>query len=240
MYAHFKEDQPVMSQPSFIDKFSQQFSLEPNRTALLIIDMQNATGNREMGLGKLLAEQGNIASAQYRFDRIENLLIPNIQRLIAGFKDAGAHIIWITYGANAADASDAPQHIAPIIKATNNIAGQPEHEIVDALKPGAGDLVLNKTTQGAFRSTALDSSARARCRYRGIYRRLHQQLRRDDVDGSVRSAIPGSCNQRRHRHRQRGDAGGHADHAAHDCGRACSRPTKSSIGPELAAGGSRT
>ncbi|GIR71019.1 MAG: hypothetical protein CM15mP74_22700 [Halieaceae bacterium] len=51
MYAHFKEDQPVMSQPSFIDKFSQQFSLEPSRTALLIIDMQNATGNREMGLG---------------------------------------------------------------------------------------------------------------------------------------------------------------------------------------------
>ena len=161
MYAHFKEDQPVMSQPSFIDKFSQQFSLEPSRTALLIIDMQNATGNREMGLGKLLAEQGNIESAQYRFDRIENLLIPNIQRLIAGFRDAGAHIIWITYGANAADASDAPRHIAPIIKATNNIAGQPEHEIVDALKPGTGDLVLNKTTQGAFRSTALDSSLRA-------------------------------------------------------------------------------
>jgi nicotinamidase-related amidase len=161
MYAHFKEDQPAMSQPSFIDKFSQQFSLEPGRTALLIIDMQNATGNREMGLGKLLAEQGNIESAQYRFDRIENLLIPNIQRLIAGFRDAGAHIIWITYGANAADASDAPRHIAPIIKATNNIAGQPEHEIVDALKPGTGDLVLNKTTQGAFRSTALDSSLRA-------------------------------------------------------------------------------
>ena len=161
MYAHFKKDQPAMSQPSFIDKFSQRFSLEPSRTALLIIDMQNATGNREMGLGKLLAEQGNIESAQYRFDRIENLLIPNIQRLIAGFRDAGAHIIWITYGANAADASDAPRHIAPIIKATNNIAGQPEHEIVDALKPGTGDLVLNKTTQGAFRSTALDSSLRA-------------------------------------------------------------------------------
>ena len=141
-----------MSQPSFIDNFSQQFSLEPSRTALLVIDMQNATGNRNMGLGKLLAEQGQSKSAQYRFDRIDNLLIPNIQRLIAGFRDAGAHVIWITYGANAADASDAPHHIAPIIKATNNIAGQPEHEVVDALKPGPG---------GAFRSTALDSSLRA-------------------------------------------------------------------------------
>ena len=86
-----------MAQPSFIDKFSQQFTLEPKRTALLVIDMQNATGNRHMGLGKLLAEQGNSESAQYRFDRIDNLLIPNIQKLIAGFKQAGAHVIWITY-----------------------------------------------------------------------------------------------------------------------------------------------
>ena len=154
MYEHFKESDLTMSQPSFIDTFSQQFSLVPEQTALLVIDMQNATGNREMGLGKLLAEQGNIASAQYRFDRIDQLLIPNIQKLIKGFRAAGAHVIWITYGANAADASDAPPHIAPIIKATNNIAGQPEHEIVDALKPGPGDLVLNKTTQGCLLYTS--------------------------------------------------------------------------------------
>ena len=57
--------------------------------------------------------------------------------------------------------SHCEHHIAPIIKATNNIAGQPEHEVVDALKPGPGDLVLNKTTQGALRSPALDSSLRA-------------------------------------------------------------------------------
>ena len=82
----------------------------------VIIDMQNATGNRHMGLGKLLAEQGNSDSAQYRFNRIDDLLIPNIQKLIAGFRAAGASIIWITYGANARDASDAPPHIAPLLK----------------------------------------------------------------------------------------------------------------------------
>ncbi len=150
-----------MSQPNFIDNFSQQFSLKPTRTALLIIDMQNATGNRDMGLGKLLAESGQSASGQYRFDRIDNILIPNIQKLIKGFRDANSHIIWITYGANRGDASDAPPHMAPIIKASNNIAGQIEHEIVNDLKPNSNDLVLNKITQGAFRSTALDSTLRA-------------------------------------------------------------------------------
>ena len=53
MYEHFKDAEHDMAQPSFIDNFSQQFTLAPERTALLIIDMQNATGNREMGLGKL-------------------------------------------------------------------------------------------------------------------------------------------------------------------------------------------
>ena len=151
-----------MTQPNFVDSFSQSFALNAKSTALLVIDMQNATGNRAMGLGKLLAEKGEASSAAYRFDRIDNLLIPNIQRLLSTFRDIGGTVIFITYGANAPDASDAPAHMAPIIRATNNIAGQPEHEIVAALTPNPGDIVLNKITQGAFRSTALDSTLKAK------------------------------------------------------------------------------
>ncbi len=150
-----------MSQPSFIDAFSQSFEIDPHSSALIIIDMQNATGNRHMGLGKLLASQGSADSASYRFDRIESLLIPNIQRLLADFRSNNGTVIFITYGAQLPDASDAPAHMKPIIVATNNIAGQPEHEIVEALKPQDHELVLNKITQGAFRSTALESTLRA-------------------------------------------------------------------------------
>lgn len=150
-----------MSQPGFVDAFSQTFTINPAETALVVVDMQNATGNRHMGLGKLLEGRGDFERAAYRFDRIDQLLIPNIRRLLEGFRSAGSPIIFITYGANAPDASDAPPHMAPIIKATNNIAGQPEHEIVAELTPEPGELVLNKTTQGAFRSTALDSTLRA-------------------------------------------------------------------------------
>jgi len=150
-----------MTQPSFIDAFSQSFEIDPSRTALIVIDMQNATGNRHMGLGKLLASQGRAESAHYRFDRIESVLVPNIQRLLSDFRANDATVIYITYGAQMADASDAPAHMKPIIVATNNIAGQAEHEIVEALKPNANELVLNKITQGAFRSTALESTLRA-------------------------------------------------------------------------------
>ena len=147
--------------PTFVDAFSQTVELDPSRTALVIVDMQNATGNRSMGLGALLAESGQAADASYRFDRIENLLVPNIQRLAGTFRRQGARVIYITYGANLPDCSDVPQHIAAIVKATNNIAGQREHEIVDALTPEPGELILNKTTQGAFRSTSIDTHLRA-------------------------------------------------------------------------------
>ena len=150
-----------MTEPGFIDAVSAPVDIDPETTALLIIDMQNATGNRHMGLGKMLEERGEAEQCRYRFDRIEQILTPNISRLADGFRSAGAKIVYITYGANSPDGSDVPAHIANIVKATNNIAGQKEHEIVAELTPKPGELVLNKTTQGAFRSTALDSTLRA-------------------------------------------------------------------------------
>ena len=147
--------------PTFVDSFSQTVSVNANDTALLVVDMQNATGNRHMGLGKLLAEQGTLDDAAYRFDRIDQVLIPNISRLADAFRSVGAKVVYITYGANMPDASDVPAHIVGIVKATNNIAGQPEHEIVAELTPKADELVINKTTQGAFRSTGIDSHLKA-------------------------------------------------------------------------------
>lgn len=148
-------------QPTFIDSFSQTVEMHPETTALIVVDMQNATGNRHMGLGKLLAEAGQAESSAHRFDRIEKVLIPAIKRLADAFRQAGSKVIYITYGANIPDCSDVPRHLATIVKATNNIEGQQEHEIVAELSPEPGELVLNKTTMGAFRSTSIDTHLRA-------------------------------------------------------------------------------
>ena len=150
-----------MSQPTFIDRYTQRVEVRQSDTALLIIDMQNATGNRHMGLGALLAKEGTLDAADYRFSRIETVLVPNIERLAGAFRRAKAPVIYVTYGANLPDASDVPAHLKGIVTATNNIEGQPEHEIVAALTPKPGELVLNKTTMGAFRSTGIDSHLKA-------------------------------------------------------------------------------
>jgi len=150
-----------MTRPNFIDSFSQQVSIDPTDTVLLVIDMQNATGNRHMGLGKLLSDAGKASDASFRFDRIDNLLVPKISALLDSFRANNANIIYITYGAEIIDARDVPAHMKPIVVATNNIIGREEHKIVEALTPREGELVLNKTTQVAFKSTKIDTVLRA-------------------------------------------------------------------------------
>ena len=146
---------------TYVDEYTHPFTLSPETTALLVIDMQYASGSRHHGLGKVLAEQGRLDEASYRFDRIDNLLIPNIQRLLKTFRDNSAHVVYVTLGPTAPDYSDAPAHLKKFFQTTNNHEGTREHEIVDELKPEPGDLIVNKTTQGAFGSSGIESLLRS-------------------------------------------------------------------------------
>ena len=58
---------------SYVDEFTRPFTLSPETTALLVIDMQYASGSRHHGLGKVLAGQGRLEEASYRFDRIQKV-----------------------------------------------------------------------------------------------------------------------------------------------------------------------
>lgn len=144
-------------QPTFVDEFTRQVEISPATTALVIVDMQNASGSRTHGLGKLLADQNRLDEAEYRFGRIEKLIVPNIKRLLAAFRQTGAPVIYVTLGPTQEDFSDAPKHLRAWFEATNNVMGRPEHQIVPGLEPLAGEPVFNKVTIGAFGSTAIES-----------------------------------------------------------------------------------
>lgn len=144
-------------QPTYIDSFTRSFTLTPNKTALVVVDMQYASGSREHGLGRLLASQGKLDNARERFDRIDQVIIPNTRRLLSAFRRFGAEVIYVTLGPAKADYSDAPVHLRAWFEATGNHVGSKEHEIVAELAPEPGELVLRKTTIGAFASTGLES-----------------------------------------------------------------------------------
>ncbi len=147
--------------PDYIDIFTRKVVIDPARTALVPVDLQYASGSREHGLGRLLAEQGKLHEASYRFDRIDELVVPNTRRLMDAFRGVGARVVHVTLGCETPDFSDAPPSTRPFFEATRNTIGNREHEIVDELKPLPGELVINKRTQGAFASSGIESVLRA-------------------------------------------------------------------------------
>lgn len=144
----------------YIRDFMAERAVEPARAALLIIDMQNASGARDGALGRRLRAEGS-SVGDYRFDRIERLVTPNALRLRERFRALGRPVLHLTVGAALPDASDAPPHMRKLFVETRNHLGSREHEIIDALKPLPGEHLLRKTTIGAFASTHIDSLLRA-------------------------------------------------------------------------------
>ena len=144
----------------YINDFNAAFNLNPETTALTIVDLQYATGSPDHGLGQLLKEQGRLEEAEYRFSRINNLIIPNTIKLIKAFRRSDLPVIYVTYGAELADCSDVPEHIRSVVQATNNILGQKEHEIIEEILPNNNELVFNKVTMGAFSSTGIETRLR--------------------------------------------------------------------------------
>lgn len=150
-----------MSQaPDYIRAYLADRPVDAARAALVIIDMQYATGSRQGALARKLQAEGSTVG-DYRFDRIERFVLPNSLRLREHFNALGRPVLHVTVGAALPDASDAPLHMRKLFVEFKNHLGSREHEIVDELKPRPGEHVLRKTTIGAFASTNIDSLLRA-------------------------------------------------------------------------------
>lgn len=134
----------------------------PNRAtaALVIVDMQYASGHREGALGRRMRDEGSNLT-DYRFDRIEQLVIPNILLLAPLFRAGGGEVVYITQGSERPDCADAPPHMRKFYASTANYAGSCEHEILDELAPELSDLIVNKRSIGAFASTGIDHMLRS-------------------------------------------------------------------------------
>jgi nicotinamidase-related amidase len=141
----------------YITDFTSDFELEPKPTALIIVDMQYATASRNEGLGKFLKEQGKSDLTKYRYERIEKVVIPTITRLLSFFRENDLSVIYLTMGSRSEDYRDALPHLKALFQSSNNYVGSPQHRILKDIQPNQGELVVHKTTVGAFSSTNLDS-----------------------------------------------------------------------------------
>ncbi len=139
---------------------NEQFPLDPARTALVVVDMQYYSGCRTTGLGKRYADSGQEELVEWRFDRIEQVLVPNIERLLAFSRANGVRVVYVQLGSHTADFSGVPPHMRTLLEAGNGWFGSPNAAILEEIAPEEGEPVFRKNTVGAFASTAIDAHMR--------------------------------------------------------------------------------
>ncbi len=121
----------------------RQRRVEPDRTALLVVDLQRGEYNER----KSAAEPEDA----YLRDRIERTVIPNGRRLIAAFRGRGMEVIYTVVESLTLDGRDRglDYKISGIFVAR----GSPEAEVIDALAPRPNEIVIRKTSSSLFNST---------------------------------------------------------------------------------------
>ncbi|MBM3597412.1 MAG: cysteine hydrolase [Alphaproteobacteria bacterium] len=113
--------------------------LEPKRTALLVVDMQNF----------FLSPESNVSKARQ--------IVPNINRLADALRAAGGHVVWVisTYGPDPKDRWSvlfdhvfSPEHGAAFRAGLTR--GADSHGIWPELRRQAGEAVIEKNRFGGF------------------------------------------------------------------------------------------
>lgn len=130
-------------------------SLEHHNTALLCIDMQYLDAARGHGVFAS-AETANMpAEAQdYYFDRLENLVLPNVARLQTAFRARQLEVIHTRIQSLTQDGRErSPGHKRLGLHAP---PGSREADFLEAVAPLDNEIVINKTASGVFNSTNIE------------------------------------------------------------------------------------
>ncbi len=95
-----------MADPTYVDDFTRGFVLTRSRPWSWWTSSTRVAPRAWPR--RLLGSQGRLADAEYRFIRIDRLVVPNSRRSPTPFRAAGAQVIFVAYGSRLADFSDAP------------------------------------------------------------------------------------------------------------------------------------
>jgi ureidoacrylate peracid hydrolase len=130
---------------------------DPARTALIVIDLHNGCGHPDGLMGRLAKEKGKPGWLQERFDFVARIL-PRVRKLQDACRGAGIEVIHVRVKYLTANHRDGARALARETKAR---AGKPwDLEFMDMVAPQGDEIVLDKTSAGAFNSTALDQILR--------------------------------------------------------------------------------
>jgi nicotinamidase-related amidase len=147
------------------------------RSALVVVDMQYGDAHRDYGLLKEKRAAGQLETVETYARRLDDVVVPNIQRLLTAFRGNGGEVIFIRIESLTMDGRDrGPEHRA---RGIHFPPGSKEGEILAEIQPCGDELVLSKTCGSAFRGTNIEY--------------LLRNMRRERV--VVDGVVTGSCVQ---------------------------------------------
>ncbi len=129
---------PIEGDTSFRER-----AVEPERTALLVVDLQKG----EYNAAKRAAEPDDA----YLWDRIERVVIPNGQRLIQACRRARVEVIYTVVESLTLDGRD--RSLDYKVSGIFAAKGSREAEVIDELEPLETELIIPKTSSSLFNST---------------------------------------------------------------------------------------
>jgi nicotinamidase-related amidase len=123
-------------------------------SALVVVDMQYGDAHRDWGLLKDKRAAGLVDDVERYAGRLDALVIPNIQRLLAAFRANAGEVIYVRIESLTEDGRDrGPEHRA---KGIHFPPGSQEGKILEEIAPVGDELVLSKTCGSAFRGTNIE------------------------------------------------------------------------------------
>jgi biuret amidohydrolase len=169
------------------------FTLGPGHSALLVVDLQRGFCDRAVSDALGFGER----STDHYWYRVDDLVLPNAQRLIAAARAAGVEVIYTVIEALTLDGRDRgldhkrSDFLIP--------KGSPGGEVMPQIAPQGDEILIPKTASGIFSVTNIDYVLRnlgvERLAIFGVY--SHQCVEaavRDAADlGYLVTLVPDAC-----------------------------------------------
>lgn len=147
--------------------FVQPLALVPERTAVVVVDMQYHDASIDQGFN-LAMDRIAPGSMDYFNGRNEGQVIPAIRELLAYWRERDLPVIYLTLGSEHRDYRDLPPRFRAWVQQLERESGikdifwtgNPAFAIREELAPLDGETVIRKTTFGAFNSTDIERTLR--------------------------------------------------------------------------------
>lgn len=144
--------------------YSFTLPIRPESTALGVIDVQGYTLDSQHDLARTVREHD--PELQRGFLHRAEIMIGNIQKLLASFRENNRRVLFTRHGAQSPDGADLVvrrrSREATAMAATDDasghmaVKGDAAYEIDTRVAPAPGELILDKNTSSAFHTTPID------------------------------------------------------------------------------------